>query len=114
MTQIDDRKDAAVEGLSRAIALLNTTELDQAMRDRGWTSDFAALIAGTMSESRTQIEGGRVPSRMSGVYWIRLMMDSIVGEDRLSHLVYEAAEAVNQFANTSESETWPSQNDRPG
>ena len=90
MAELDDKKDAAVEGLSRAISLLKKTELDQGMRDRGWTSDFAALIASTMSKSRTQVEEGWIPPRMYGGYWIRLMMDTIdFGEDPLAHSVYE-------------------------
>jgi hypothetical protein len=99
MAEIDDKKDAAVEGLSRAISLLHEAELDQGMRDRGWTSEFAALIASTMSKSRTHVEDGWIPPRMSGGYWIRLMMDTIdFGEDPLTRSVYEAADAVNQFA----------------
>jgi hypothetical protein len=51
-----------------------------------------------MSKSRTQVEEGWIPPHMYGGYWIRLMINIDSGEDPLAHSVYEAADAVNQFA----------------
>jgi hypothetical protein len=105
VAEIDDKRNEAVEGLSRAISLLEEAEVDQGMQDRGWTSELAALIARTMSENRARIESGWIPPAMSDGYWIRLMMDSVVGDDQVAHSVYEGADAVNQYAKAAESGT---------
>ena len=59
-----------------------------------------------MSKSRTQVEEGWIPPPIYGGYWTRIMMDTIdFREDPLAHSVYEAADAVNQFAKTAGSGT---------
>jgi hypothetical protein len=98
MQEKDDQRTRAIEELSRAISLLNETDLDQEMLDRGWTSELATFVATRMSECRSRIEGGWTPGGNYGGQWIRLMSDRIVGDDDLNRAIEEAARSVNLLA----------------
>lgn len=103
MAQLDDLRAAAIEALGQAISLLKDTELDDAMKARGWTPELAGLVAEGMTECRTRIEAGWTPPARSGGQWIRLMMDSIdTNDDPLLQAVSQGGAAVSAFGNAAE------------
>jgi hypothetical protein len=105
MEQVGDLRAAAIEALSRAISLLEGTDLDEALQAHGWSPKLAGFIAGQMIECRTRIEEGWTPPPQSGGGWIRIMMDSInTNDDPLLQAVTKGGAAVTALGNTRGSE----------